>query len=193
VRILVNSDKNILVDMQFKRFVRGETNRILSRFKDKLTRVEFHLRDVNSHKFGTRDKRCLVEARPAGHQSVTVTAAAATVESAVGSALSKMRRALETFFARIGSRRTADRRAASRSLRRSASRKKAVFEESRAHQIGEIGSRKASAPTRASSRKRATATRPSVAKATASRRPASGRSPKKKGIYQARRKSWPKR
>lgn len=168
MRILVNSDKNIVVDTQFARFVRGEANRILSRFKDKLTRLEFHLSDVNSQKFGTHDKRCFVEARPAGHKPVTVTAAAATIDSAVRGALPKMRRALQTFFGRMKSTGTAARRAVSPSP-----------------------GRKKTAPEAGSSR--ATATRRSVKKSARAQPSASGRSPKKKGIYQARRKSWPKR
>jgi hypothetical protein len=52
VRVQINSDKNISVDTRVIQFVRGETNRCLKRFAGKLTRVEVHLSDVNSRKFG---------------------------------------------------------------------------------------------------------------------------------------------
>jgi hypothetical protein len=60
VRIQINSDKNIAVDAQVIGFVETEINRVLTRFIGKLTRVEVHLSDVNSDKFGEYDKRCLL-------------------------------------------------------------------------------------------------------------------------------------
>jgi hypothetical protein len=168
MKIQVNSDKNIAVDTRVVGFVSGELNRSLRRFKDKLTRVEVHLSDVNSHKFGKQDKRCMIEARPARHRPLAVTARAATVRSAVKDSLSKLRSALETFFDRATSRRTSARRApaARKAIRRTAVKKTA----------------------------RRTATKKAASKTAAAQPPASdGRRPKKKAIYQARRKSWPAR
>jgi hypothetical protein len=163
MQIQVNSDKNIEVDSQFGAFVRGEAGRALGRFKDRLTRVEFYLSDVNGPRFGTQDKRCLLEARPARHRPLVVRATAATVDSAVRISLSKLRNALETLFARLRTRRTT-----ARTTKKSAAT--------------------ATKPTKRVAAKKA------ASKAATSEAPASsGRSPKKKGIYQARRKSWPKR
>jgi hypothetical protein len=48
-----------------------ELGTALARFK--VTRLEVHLADENSDKFGINDKRCLIEARPVNMQPVAVT------------------------------------------------------------------------------------------------------------------------
>ena len=101
MRIQINSDQNVRVDTRVIQFVRGEVNRFLKRFGSKLTRVEVHLSDVNSRKFGINDKRCLIEARPARHRPLTATNRAQTVRQAVGGALKKLRTGLETFYGRL--------------------------------------------------------------------------------------------
>jgi len=104
VRIQINSDKNIAVDARVKEFVRGEVNRFLRKFGSKLMRVEVHLSDVNSRKFGINDKRCVIEARPARHRPLNASDRAQTVRQAVGGALTKLRSGLETFYGRLESR-----------------------------------------------------------------------------------------
>jgi Sigma 54 modulation protein / S30EA ribosomal protein len=170
VRIQVNSDKNIAVDTRVVAFVEGEAKRALKRFAGKLTRVEFHLSDVNAHKFGTHDKRCLVEVRPAGHRPLTASNAAATVEAAVGGVLIKLRSALETLFGRMGERR---RRDAPTPIRKARS----PLEPKRSR-----GTRKVAAAGAAA------APTGDVEKAGGSER-----GPKKKRIYRARREAWPRR
>jgi len=101
VRIQINSDKNIGVDTRVIQYVRTEVNRFLRRFGGKLTRVEVHLSDVNSRKFGVNDKRCMIEARPARHRPLTASNRAQTVRQAVGGALTKLRSGLETFYGRL--------------------------------------------------------------------------------------------
>src|SRR5262245_29679753 len=61
----------------------------LSRYKERLTRVEVHLSDVNGPK-GGRDCRCALEARAAGRQPVAVTNEAHTPDDAVKGAVEKM-------------------------------------------------------------------------------------------------------
>src|SRR5215469_9428048 len=112
--------------MQFKRFTREQTNRALARFQDKLTRLEFHLSDVNAGKFGTHDKRCMAEARPARHKPLTVTAAASTPEAAVRGSLSKLRSKLDTFFGRLKPRPAKIRRALAAATRSSHPKKAAA-------------------------------------------------------------------
>ena len=87
MQIQVNSDKNIALDAAVIHWIGIKAERSLKRFSRRLTRVEVHLSDVNSRKFGTHDKRCLIEARPAGHRAVTARHSAATVNLAVGGAL----------------------------------------------------------------------------------------------------------
>lgn len=71
----------------------------LDRFAPHLTRVEIQLGDVNAAKGGATDKRCMIEARPTGHQPVSVTHHAETVALALHGALDKARRALEKALA----------------------------------------------------------------------------------------------
>jgi hypothetical protein len=171
VQIQVNSDKNIVLDTRITDFVEGEANRVLKRFAGKLTRLEFHLSDVNAQKFGTHDKRCLVEARPVGHRPLTVSNAAATVEAAVGGVLIKLRSALQTLFGRMGERRRQD----------------APTPVGKARSLDE--------PKRSRGNKKvAAAGATAVAQTGEGEKPGSSeRGPKKKGIYRARREAWPRR
>lgn len=101
MRIQVNSDRNVEVDSEVKSYVKGEVTRVLSRFTARLTRVEVHLKEATRHRFGARDRECLIEVRPANHHPLTTIAAAAAIEDALGEALAKMRRGLQRFFDRL--------------------------------------------------------------------------------------------
>jgi ribosome-associated translation inhibitor RaiA len=164
MKIQANSDKTIGVDASLTQFVEDEASRLLDRFAAKLTRVEVHLSDVDNKKTGRADKRCLVEVRPAGDRPVSASATATTKESAVSDALKKMQRLLATFFGRKG--RSAKEVAPPAPAARKVAGKKTI-----------------------SRTKKKTA-----AKKIPSKKPAklSPRGPKKKAIYQARRKSGPK-
>lgn len=170
MKIQVNSDKTINVDASLTRFVEDEVSRVLGRFEKKLTRVEVHLSDVNNQKTGHADKRCLIEVRPAGDRPLSANAKTATMESAVGEATRKMQRSLTTFFARKG-RPAVEVSAPVSTARKSADKK-----------------------TTPSTKKNASVKK-TTAKKTAVKKPTklSPRGPKKKGIFQARRKSQPSR
>jgi len=98
--IQINSDKQVVVDAELTASVEGEINRALARFESKLTRIEVHLSDLNGSKPGTKDKRCLIEARPTGENPVTASDEADTTEQAVRGAANKMNRLLESAFGR---------------------------------------------------------------------------------------------
>jgi hypothetical protein len=172
MKIQANSDKTIQVDATLTRFVEDEASRLLDRFAKKLTRVEVHLSDINNTRTGQADKRCLVEARPIGDRPVTADALATTTEAAVSEALKKMQRLLTTFFGKKG-------RAAT----------DVAAPEPKSKKTGVAA--KKSAVKKTPSRKTAKKT---AAKKTAARKPTklSPRGPKKKGVYQARRKSHPR-
>jgi hypothetical protein len=72
----------------------------LSRFRDRLTRVEVHLSDINGPR-GGRDRRCALEVRPASRPPVAVDHQAETDVEAVRGAISKMSRVLESTFGRL--------------------------------------------------------------------------------------------
>ncbi len=164
MRIQINSDKNIAVDAQVIGFVETEVNRVLTRFIGKLTRVEVHLSDVNSDKFGEFDKRCLIEARPAGHRPLAASDRAPTTEQAVRSALGKLRSSLQTFFGRLG-------KTPGAPVEKQVS-KKAVTKATK--------KRAPKSATKVASKRATQSTTKKVA------------APKKKAIYQARRKGWPR-
>jgi hypothetical protein len=105
MKIQVNTDRNIEGDEALVQLVEAEVQYGLERFDDRLTRVEVHLGDENAEKDGGgADKRCLLEARPAGMQPVVVTEFAETVEQAVVGATGKMQTLLNSRFGRIDGR-----------------------------------------------------------------------------------------
>jgi hypothetical protein len=75
----------------------------LGRFSDRITRVEAHLSDVNSHKPGEDDKRCLLEARLKGLQPIAVSHQAGTLPQAIRGAADKLKRALDSTLGRLDS------------------------------------------------------------------------------------------
>ena len=172
MKIQANSDNTIHVDATLTRFVEDEASRLLDRFAKKLTRVEVHLSDINNTRTGQADKRCLVEVRPAGDRPVTADAIAATTESSVTEALKKMQRLLTTFFGKKGRPATEAAAPATKPKAKKAAAKKSA--------------------TKKTAQK--TATRKTAAKKATAKKSTklSPRGPKKKGVYQARRKSWPK-
>jgi len=76
----------------------------LERFDDFLTRVEVHISDENAQKAGADDKRCQIEARPKGHQAVSVTHKAESLQLAVDGAADKMQHALESLMGKLDTR-----------------------------------------------------------------------------------------
>ena len=178
MKIQVNSDKNIGTDSATIAFVESEVNRVLKRFARRLTRVEFHLSDVNSHKFGTRDKRCLVEARPAHRRALTASLRAATVREAVAGALAKMRNSLETAFGRQGK----WTKVLPKHERPPIGLRRAMTAGASAGAVADLVGTAAPADTKRSS---------AAGNQSAAEQHRGDR--KKKPIYQARRKSWPSR
>ncbi len=101
IQVQVNTDHNIHGSQKLNSDIESTVNASLSRFSKQLTRVEIHLSDDNGSKSHGDDKRCLLEARPAGHQPLVVTAVAATVDDAVNDAIEKMTRLLESTFGKL--------------------------------------------------------------------------------------------
>jgi hypothetical protein len=162
--------------------LKEDVNRALGRFKDKLTRLEIHLSDVNGPKFGKQDTLCLIEARPASHRPLAVSMKAATVEAAVRGSLSKLRRALETLFGRLSESRPRVPHAESGLATPLATKRKAISKKPAAKPAATV----TKPPTKVVAK---TATKKTAAKKVAVKRAA----PKKKAIYQARRKPFPTR
>ncbi len=105
MQIQINTDSSIEGDDRLAQQVGAVLRDALDRFSAQVTRVEVHLSDENSDKkFGTEDKRCLLEARLAGLQPISVTYRAATLEQAVDGAVEKLTRSIEGTLGRLGRR-----------------------------------------------------------------------------------------
>ncbi|SFE44988.1 HPF/RaiA family ribosome-associated protein [Flavobacterium xueshanense] len=96
--VQINTDNNVEGHARLKTYIAEELATALARFEDKITRLEVHLADENSDKFGVNDKRCLIEARPINMQPVAVTNHADTTEKAFQGALDKIKKMLDTAF-----------------------------------------------------------------------------------------------
>lgn len=80
--------------------ISGSVEQHLSRYDTRITRVEVHVGDINGHKPGENDKRCMMEARPKGLPPVVSEAYAGDIYNAVRDAATKLERVLERRFAR---------------------------------------------------------------------------------------------
>ncbi len=101
MQIQINTDKNIEGNSRLVDYFTSELETQLSRFDDKITRVEVHLGDENSDKFGKEDKRCLIEVRVANLNPISVTDHSDTLEKAFSNAVSKMKKVLDTTFEKM--------------------------------------------------------------------------------------------
>lgn len=100
----VNTDRSVVGDEALIGDVETTLRERLSRYEDRLTRVEVHLSDVNAERGGSDDKRCMIEVRPNGLAPLAVVEEAATVEQAVSGAASKVISVLEKTFGKLTSR-----------------------------------------------------------------------------------------
>lgn len=102
MQIQINSDNIIKLGNEGADAMTAAVQQGLSRFADRLTRVEVHFSDINGRENRVGDdKRCLIEARPAGRAPVAVTNEAAAIDLALSGGLKKLVTALEREFGRI--------------------------------------------------------------------------------------------
>ncbi|WP_419711980.1 HPF/RaiA family ribosome-associated protein [Pseudomonas sp. NFX224] len=101
MQIQVNSDNHIQSSIRLEEWVRTTIESTLERYEEDLTRVEVHLRDENGDKPGPHDMRCQLEARPKGHQPISVTHKAESLELAIDGAATKLEHALEHMFGKL--------------------------------------------------------------------------------------------
>ncbi|ONI87965.1 ribosomal subunit interface protein [Actinosynnema sp. ALI-1.44] len=98
MQIQVNTDHNIDGGEKLATYVTTELAASLSRFDRWLTRVEVHLTVDAAGRID--DKRCVIEARPAGAQPVAVTHHAGSVDDAYTGAAQKLEKVLDTKYSR---------------------------------------------------------------------------------------------
>ncbi|MDB6049751.1 MAG: ribosomal subunit interface protein [Pseudomonas sp.] len=101
MQIQVNSDNHIESSIRLEEWVRTTVESTLEHYEEDLTRVEVHIRDENGDKPGPHDIRCQMEARPKGHQPISVTHKADALDQAVEGAAEKLSHALEHLFGKL--------------------------------------------------------------------------------------------
>ncbi|WP_342660234.1 hypothetical protein Rruber_04906 [Rhodococcus ruber] len=100
MQIQLNKDSHIQIDDDIADRLESELASAVERFADRITRLEIHLSDENAGKFGTTDKRCLLEARIAGQQPIVVTHNAGSVKEAFDGAVHRLRSLLDSKLGR---------------------------------------------------------------------------------------------
>lgn len=103
MQIQVHTDSNIEGSEKLTTHVESIVETTLSRFVDQLTRVDVYLHDENSHKGGADDKKCVIEARPAGMKPVAVTHHAGSVDDSIDGAIVKLEHLLDHTFGKLDS------------------------------------------------------------------------------------------
>lgn len=102
MQVQVNSN-HIHGSAKLQEWVSAAVTDQLDHFDDYLTRVEIHISDDNAHKGGADDKRCQIELRPKGHQALSVSHKAESLEQAVNGAANKARSALDHLIGKLDS------------------------------------------------------------------------------------------
>lgn len=102
MQVQVNSN-HIHGSARLQEWVSAVVTDQLDHFDDYLTRVEIHISDDNAHKGGADDKRCQIELRPKGHQALSVSHKAESLEQAVSGAATKARSALDHLIGKLDS------------------------------------------------------------------------------------------
>lgn len=101
MQIQINTGPNIHVHEVLAAEISGVVESALSRFSDRITRVEVHLSDENSDKkVGHDAMRCLMEARLEGRQPIAVSDQAANVGEAIDGAAEKLAAMIESTLGR---------------------------------------------------------------------------------------------
>ncbi|MBX3329075.1 MAG: hypothetical protein KF722_01635 [Nitrospira sp.] len=101
MQIQVHTDNTIQGRETIVALVHTGVEGAVGRFRDRITRVEAHLSDTNSHKTKGADIRCVLEARLAGLQPIAVSHQAPTVELALSGAAGKLERSIENTLGRL--------------------------------------------------------------------------------------------
>lgn len=100
--IQVNTDNHTAGSAELTKHVEAVIEGVLGRFSERITRVEVHFTDESSSaKSRDNDKRCVLEARPAGLRPITVSHDGVSVEMALGGAADKLEKTLDRTFERF--------------------------------------------------------------------------------------------
>jgi len=95
MQIQVNTDRHLDGSAELITQVETKLKGALSRFSNRITRVEVHLSDENgSQKSGSSDNRCVLEARLTGMKPIKVSADGSSHEQALNDAANNLEKLL---------------------------------------------------------------------------------------------------
>ncbi len=101
MQIQVNTGNHIAGGEELTRLVEAVVEGALGRFGDWITRVEVQLSDEDGPKNHRNAKRCEMEARPEGHQPLSVSNQGTTVDQALKGCVKKLERLLDDTKGRL--------------------------------------------------------------------------------------------
>ncbi len=103
MQIEVRTDNTIEGHEALATHIKSVVEGALERFSDRITRVEVHVTDVNGHKGGPDEMRCVIEARLQGRPAIAVTHQDASLNQVVDGAAGKLKRLIESTLSRESS------------------------------------------------------------------------------------------
>jgi CRISPR/Cas system-associated endonuclease Cas3-HD len=107
MKVQVSTDNHIHNSQELTEWIEQTVEESLSRFSRRITRVEVHLTDESgAARSRDLDKRCVLEARLAGLQPITVSHDADSVDHALHGATQKLTHSLESTLGRLNDPRT---------------------------------------------------------------------------------------
>ena len=98
MNIEIRTDKNIHGGERLISYVRAELTQKFQRYSERITHFSVHISDENGEKSGDNDKRCMIEARPAGLKPVVVNHRGHNIDTAIHGAIDRLKRSLEHTF-----------------------------------------------------------------------------------------------
>ena len=104
MQVQVHTDSSVHGSDNLTQAVEAAVEGAVRRWTQRITRVEVHLSDVNRHKGGADDKRCVMEARLGGLQPIAVTHTSGTLPEAIDGAAEKLKKSLENLLGRLNDR-----------------------------------------------------------------------------------------
>ena len=99
--IQINTDNNITGREELHRTAEQVVSDTLKHFTHRISRLEVHLGDENSHKNGSKDQRCMIEARVEGIPPIAITHHADSLMEAMTVAAERMRESLDSKLGRL--------------------------------------------------------------------------------------------
>ncbi|MEO7034082.1 MAG: HPF/RaiA family ribosome-associated protein [Polyangiaceae bacterium] len=94
MKIQINHDEHIRPNEEHVLQIEAAIRQALSHFVEHVTDVEVHLSDENGSGVGQQEKRCLIEARLAGHQPIAVSESGSTIDEAMHGACVKLKQSV---------------------------------------------------------------------------------------------------